>query len=74
MKQYIIDRIEDGFAVLETEEKEHLCFPVKNFPDAIREGDVLIWEENGFRIDTGLTEQRRERIAERLERLFSKND
>ena len=49
-------------------------FPSENLPDAIREGDELIWEENGFRIDTGLTEQRRERIAERLERLFSKND
>ena len=41
MIRYIVDRLEEGLAVCETEDKKKAVFPLKDLPEAIREGDVL---------------------------------
>ena len=40
MKQYIVDRIENGFMVLETEDKQTVNLPHSLLPEA-KEGDVI---------------------------------
>jgi len=74
MKTYIIDRIEDGIAVLECLEgsKEVIEMPRKTLPKGVKEGQVLCQDESGYTIDHEATAKRRTQMRERLNRLLKK--
>lgn len=69
MEKYIIDRFEEEYAVLESEDgitKDVLRSAIAD----CAEGDVVI-EENGiYRVDKEKTEQRKHIIAEKMRKLF----
>jgi len=74
MKSYIIDRIEDGIAVLECIKgsKEIIEIPRKALPKGAREGQVLCQNADGYIIDHEATAKRRSQMRERLNRLLKK--
>ena len=74
MEFYIIDRIEQGIAVLEKNDCSHLSVSVSLLPKVAKEGDVLLKKGDNWEIDEKMTQQRRNEMEERLSRLFSKKD
>ncbi len=67
-----VDRIEGDFAVCECENKEMLQIPLKELPDNIHEGAVILETENGYFLDTEEEEIRKKEIEERFKKLFKK--
>ena len=63
---FVIDRIENGIAIIEYNEK-YIEVPVSLFKETISEGDVL-----NFTVDREETEKRRNDIGNRLNRLFNR--
>ena len=69
-KNFIIDRIEPPWAVLETPDGNNLNFPLNLLPEGVKEGDVLKFDID---IDREATEQRIRKIRGFLDDL-KKND
>lgn len=69
-KRYIIDRIEDGIASLENEEGRMEEYPAEMMPDGTKEGDCLVFSDEGFEKDEDATRARRERILKLQRSLF----
>lgn len=69
-KRYIIDRIEDGIATLENEEGHAEEYPAESMPKGAKEGDCLVFSDEGFVRDEDATKARRERILELRRSLF----
>jgi len=70
---YIIDRIEDGIAVLECQvTNEIIEVPRKALPKGAREGQLLQKDGDGFAIDKTATERRRQEMRARLDRILKK--
>lgn len=68
--RWIIDRFEGDFALLENHETlEVKEFPRTDLPKSAKEGDVLIRNGGGLRLDLGETEARVARIRGRFDRL-----
>lgn len=49
--KWIVDRIEDGFAVCEREDGSHVKIPLSEFSDSVREGEHYIFADGGYRRD-----------------------
>ena len=68
---YVIDRIEDGIAVLECMTTDEIIeLPKEALPKTAREGHIVIRDGDTFTIDREATQRRREQIRERLERIL----
>lgn len=63
--QFIIDRFEGDFAVIELDTLEIVNLPKKLVPDDAKEGDVLV-----ININTEETKKRKERIRQLTEDLW----
>lgn len=62
----VIDRISDGFAVLETEDGM-LTIEASQLPPEAKEGDLLCLADDGsYLVDAAATEERRQRMIARL--------
>ncbi|MCL2360180.1 MAG: DUF3006 domain-containing protein [Defluviitaleaceae bacterium] len=71
--EYIIDRIEDGIAVIESKTTgEIIELPKKALPRGAREGQMLIKEGDSFIIDKAGTEKRRAEMRARLDKILGK--
>lgn len=70
MKTYIIDRLEEGFAVCENEANEQLLISMEQLPENAKEGDVLQEEDGNFSVNQEETEARRARMRRKLMDLF----
>ena len=69
---YIIDRIENGIAVLESQD-EIFEIPKSMLPKDIQEGQVLVKNGDSYTIDWDLTKKRRSSIKNRLEKLLGRS-
>ena len=68
--KYVIDRIEDNIVVCQNlETKEMVEIEKKLLPQIIRDGYVLLFENNEYKLDLAEEEIRRQRIRERFNRL-----
>lgn len=67
---YIVDRIEEGFAVCEDEQKQMHSVLLAQLPAGIKEGDVLIQQDGSFHLDEAATQQRAQRIRAKMRRLW----
>lgn len=63
--KFTIDRFEDGFVVVELENKDMLDLPILLFPEGSKEGDVF-----EIRLDEDETYKRKERIEDKFKKLF----
>lgn len=70
MKTYIIDRLDEDFAVCEDEAKEQLLISMEQLPENAKEGDVLQEEDGYFSVNQEETEARRARMRRKLMDLF----
>ena len=66
---YVIDRIENGIAILENQ-AEILEISTSRLPKDAKEGHVLVKEGESYIIDHDLTNKRRGSIKNRLEKLL----
>ncbi len=58
----MIDRIEDGIAVIETE-SGHIEVPAEKLAPDVREGDVVVLENGLYSADKSASDKRRREIA-----------
>ena len=74
MNRWIVDRIEEGLAVLENiANLESIVCPVADLPKGIQEGDPLIKEGSSFLLDSSEeAAARSSRMKEKFERLKKK--
>ncbi len=72
MKNFIIDRIEEDVAVLETEEKTFINVPLSDLPDGVKEGQALAFSDGVYTVDTAKTSQRKEKIKSLLKSIMEK--
>ncbi len=69
MEKLIVDRITEGIAVLEKEDKSHIEVTLSNIGVDIKEGSVLLFDGVGYSADKASEDERRKRIFEMQERL-----
>lgn len=68
--KYVIDRIEDNIVVCQNlETKEMVEIEKKLLPQNIKDGNVLLFENNEYKLDLDEEQIRRKRIRERFNRL-----
>lgn len=66
MNIYVVDRIEEGFAVCENKNGRQLDLEISHFKDLknIKQGDVVVEENGTYRISQELTKERRKKIID----------
>lgn len=69
-ESFIIDRIESGFVVAETEDETMVNIPENLIKGDFKEGDILIKEDEFFKIDSYLTKKRKEEIDHMLKNMW----
>lgn len=67
---YVIDRIEEGIAVLVRDSGEKMEVPLSSLPSGAHEGSCLRPCERGFALDEGEEAARKRRIERKLNSLF----
>lgn len=65
----LVDRIEDGIAVIETDDGRIEVSRSELAPD-VREGDAVLFENGVYRKDTDATEKRRQEILKLQDSLW----
>ncbi len=69
--KYIVDRIEENIVICENQETKKMEeFEKMNFSEEIKDGDVVILENNKFKIDKKETEKRKEEINDLMKKLM----
>ena len=72
--KYAIDRIEDNIVVIENlETKEIIELEKDKLPKDIKDGSIIIYENNEYKLDLDEEELRRKRIQDRFNRLRKKD-
>ncbi|MBU4561739.1 DUF3006 domain-containing protein [bacterium] len=66
----VIDRIEEGIAVIELEDRSQIFFPAKNLPKGAGEGSVLMID---ITYDAQATRRQREKIKRLQEKLLKRS-
>lgn len=66
----IVDRIENGIAVCETEEQGMISLPLERCSGPVKEGDVLVESDGVYRADPEQTEKLREEVRRLSKKLF----
>lgn len=69
-ERYIIDRIEENFAIVEKENGDMYKISVNNIKGNFEEGDILINKDEYFEIDKGFTLNRRKEIDEIMQGMW----
>ena len=67
--KYIVDRIEADLAVCEDENEEMVNIPLKDLPEGVKEGSVLVQEDGSWSIDKNEELARKKRIAEKMKQI-----
>ena len=69
--KYIVDRIEENIVICENQETKKIEeFEKINFSEEIKDGDVVILENNKFKIDRKETDKRKEEINDLMKKLI----
>lgn len=67
----IVDRFEENFVVCEVfDTQEFITIKKSLFPENIKEGDVVLYENNIITIDTSETKNVSERIKSKMDSLW----
>lgn len=67
----IVDRIEEGIAVLEAD-GAIIQVPLNELPAGVREGSVLVRVSAGYQLDSRSEQKLRTELAEKRRRIFKK--
>ena len=69
-----VDRIEEGFAVLEKYDLTHENIPLSLLPYGIKEGSVLSFDGETYALDPDAEAEARARIIRKQRSVFKKRD
>lgn len=69
-EKYIIDRVEDSYAVVEKDNGEMCKISINDIKGNFKEGDILISKNEYFEIDEGLTLNRKKQIDKIMEDMW----
>lgn len=72
--RYVVDRIKNGIAVCEDDEKNMIDIPKYKLPSGVKEGDIIIEHKGFLKIDNNGTLAERERIKDKINKFFKKVD
>lgn len=67
-----VDRIEEGFAVLEKEDLSHENIPLTLLPEGTKEGSVLAFDGTTYSLDLDAEAEARARIVAKQRSIFKK--
>lgn len=67
-----VDRIEEGFAVLEKEDLSHENIPLTLLPEGTKEGSVLAFDGTTYSLDLDAESEARARIVAKQRSIFKK--
>lgn len=70
--KYSVDRIEEGFAVCEDENRKLVNIEKDKLPAGLREGDIFLFDNGEARILQEETEERRRMLAEKRKALLKR--
>ncbi len=70
MKRLIVDRVEGGFAVCQTEEEAIINISLSDLGFEVREGNVIIENNGAFELSAQEEESRKEELFDLAESLF----
>ena len=70
--RYTVDRIVENTAVLEGENKDFINVSLKELPEGIRDGSVLVYKDGVFEADAEYEMQRRKAMLEKQQRLLNR--
>lgn len=69
--KYIIDRIEENIVICENQETKKIeQFNKEQFPNNIKEGDIVYLEENKFKVNLNETDKKKKEIEELMKKLM----
>ena len=68
----IVDRLEEGYAVCEQEDRSMVRIPTDRLPAGVREGDVLAAQGGRYRHDPAAAQKRKDEIENKRRLLFGK--
>lgn len=68
--KYVVDRLEEVYAVCESENRHTQNIPLYELPNDIKEGDCIISIEGKFMIDEKEREKRKRRIHSKMNILW----
>lgn len=74
MMKFTVDRIVEGFAVVEKEDLSHENIPLSILPDGTKEGSVLIFDGENYTFDPHAESEARERILRKQRSVFKKKE
>jgi len=73
-KTFILDRLEENFAIIEnTETLELKSIAIADLPKQAKPGDALFFLEGKWCVDEGETARRKESIKDMFERIKARN-
>lgn len=72
MEKLIVDRIEEGIAVLEKEDGAYVKMQISDFDFCIREGNVLIFDGEKYNLKEDEEEVRRSKLLDLQRKLSQK--
>lgn len=67
-----VDRIEEGFAILEKEDMTHETVALSLLPQETKEGSVLLFDGTTYSLDLDAENEARERIIKKQRSVFKK--
>ena len=71
VKEYTVDRIEGDYAVCENRETQEMVnIKIDNLPKNIKEGSIIKFENNEYRIDEEKERETSERIKQKMDNLW----
>lgn len=62
MEKLIVDRIEDGIAVLEKDDLSHISVSVESFEFSLKEGDILLFDGDKYIIYKDETDEKKKKL------------
>ena len=74
MKEYVLDRFEGPFAVLEGDDGEFINVDASLLEDAAKEADVLIFDGGRYLVHEQKTDMRKQKIREKFESLLRRKE
>lgn len=73
MERLIVDRIEEGFVILEKEDFSHISLSLLSFGFSVKEGDVLLFDGEKYAKDDKERDKRRQKLLSIQEKLKEKS-
>lgn len=70
--KYIVDAIEDGFAILSIDKNRRIQVKTSDLPGNIREGDVISFNGNTYSFCEEETKNRRKKLFDKQKAIFNR--